>query len=160
MEYHSWFVEHNLWSSVTLLWMNQGWITDDSPRVVNLGLWCHLGIINFKCSLNIMCTQCLELNFFCQEIGFFGLLPIPWIFFVSTAKVLDLSGFFCQKLQKFLGLLSAILKNLAYLAKNSCQYLGNKSQKSKIPIIGCHHFAEEISSHNSILQLQDIKLNA
>ena len=52
----------------------------------------------------------------------------------SLAKILDSLGFLAKKSKNFLGFLSTILKNLqnlANLAKNNCQDLGKKCQKSK-----------------------------
>ena len=52
-------------------------------------------------------------------------------FLVSLAKILDILGFLAKKSKHFFGFLSTILKNLANLAKNNCQDLGKKFQKSK-----------------------------
>ena len=52
-------------------------------------------------------------------------------FLVSLAKMLDVLDFVAKNSKNFLGFLSTILKNLANLAKNNCQDLGKKCQKSK-----------------------------
>ena len=53
---------------------------------------------------------------------------------VSLANMLDILGFLAKKSKSFLEFLSMILKNLAKFcdfAKNNCQDLGEKCQKSK-----------------------------
>ena len=52
-------------------------------------------------------------------------------FLVSFTKILDIFDFLAKHSKNFPEFFSTILKNLASLAKNKCQDLGNKCQKSK-----------------------------
>ena len=87
------------------------WGWDRSTRMSS-GCFEFLKIIAYEISIDLVLLGCKS---------FWFLLPRIWIFF----------WFYCQELQEFSWIFSTILKNLANLAKNDCQDIGEKCQKSK-----------------------------